>query len=554
MINYFKSVKQFMTLPQVQCSLLQTTSRNYQYILASRKLSLSAHSNCKNSKISHGSDVQQQNSKNESEAVIKKNEDVVMSEKEIIECLKQENSIYPYKTENEKLIQILKNDFIYTRNEFVQKLTGIKLGQCAPQFVPKETDCLIIGGGIVGLSIAYAIRSEFPYGMNVAVIDKNEFAPTTCTLASGTVIQQNFSEEIEIQMANYCIEFLRTFSRHTMMAQKDIFKVPFDPLGSLVLADEECGENVLNNFDWHKKYSIPSEYLTPDDIKKMFPWLKADDALFGILNNRNSGLINPNEVLTCMKCKLVNLGVDFINGEVLDYGANNNRIRRVVYKSLDNTYNSIDFSKCFIAGGTESLKLIDIINNMEDVIIKMKFPLEEKMIYEYCFYNPYGPGLNTPIVINTDGVYFRREGLSGLYVVGVPSVPANNDKENGIYEIFDSKVKPFLSTRFDCFKDLELRNGWVQKYTTNKANDIGIIGPHPTREELFFAIGFTKCGFLFGPAVGRGLMEYIMYDNYLTIDFRLYHPENLYLRQHLEAESKLRLKQIENSDRQYLSE
>ena len=48
----------------------------------------------------------------------------------------------------------------------------------------------------------------------------------------------------------------------------------------------------------------------------------------------------------------------------------------------------------------------------------MRLPVEPRKRYVYVVHCPDGPGLNCPMVIDPSGLYFRREGLAGLYLVG----------------------------------------------------------------------------------------------------------------------------------------
>jgi hypothetical protein len=38
--------------------------------------------------------------------------------------------------------------------------------------------------------------------------------------------------------------------------------------------------------------------------------------------------------------------------------------------------------------------------------------------YVYVYHCPSGPGISTPLTVDTTGTYFRREGLGGMYICG----------------------------------------------------------------------------------------------------------------------------------------
>ena len=60
--------------------------------------------------------------------------------------------------------------------------------------------------------------------------------------------------------------------------------------------------------------------------------------------------------------------------------------------------------------------LTDDADNPDD-IRSIRLPVEKRKRYVYAVHCPDGPGLNCPMVIDTTGLYFRREGLGGLYLV-----------------------------------------------------------------------------------------------------------------------------------------
>ena len=457
----------------------------------------------------------------------------------ILHRLKTGDHLYPYNSPAEKITQIFANSFKLEYKRAVNKLSGIKLGELEDDYFPRETDIVVVGGGIIGLSIAYALKQEFPNNIDIVVVDKNEEAPlNAANLGVGTLSQCQFEEEEELLMSKYCVEFLTSFERHTIMPSHEGFKIPFEPIGSLLLANNENSKKILQTCDTLKMHNIESNFLSANIMKQKFPWLNTENILFGISKNIYEGLFDPWLVLKGMKCKLINLGVKFVTAEVCDFGKKYEILDRVICKLPDNSYNSIQYGICVLANGTGSKNLIDVLNELEFMHLKIRYPLEERKRYEYCFHNPNGPGLDCPIIFDPEGVYFRREGLNGLYVAGVSSIENKSNEESGLYAVFENKIKPFLTNRIDGFKDLELRHGWIDSYDTNSANQLGMIGPHPLDSRLYFALGFTNQGLLYGPAIGRAIMELIFYSHYKTIDLSNFHPENLYRKLHLEASKK----------------
>ena len=60
--------------------------------------------------------------------------------------------------------------------------------------------------------------------------------------------------------------------------------------------------------------------------------------------------------------------------------------------------------------------LADDEDNPED-IRTIRLLVEKRKRYVYAVHCPDDSGINCPMVIDTTGLYFRREGLGGLYLV-----------------------------------------------------------------------------------------------------------------------------------------
>ena len=60
----------------------------------------------------------------------------------------------------------------------------------------------------------------------------------------------------------------------------------------------------------------------------------------------------------------------------------------------------------------------DDTDNPDDVRC-VRLPVEPRKRYVYVVHCPDGPGLDCPMLIDPSGLYFRREGLAGLYLVSL---------------------------------------------------------------------------------------------------------------------------------------
>jgi len=150
-------------------------------------------------------------------------------------------------------------------------------------------------------------------------------------------------------------------------------------------------------------------------------------------------------------------------------------------------------------------------------------PVEPRKRFVFTFHSPNGPGLNCPLVTDYNGVYFRREGLGGLYISGLSpeeheEPDDHHDLESINHDFFDNQIWPSLAKRVKSFEELKLRTAWAGHYDYNYVDHNLVIGSHPYFKNFLFANGSTGHGLQHSPAVGRAISELIMYGEYRTVD------------------------------------
>nr|VZI36311.1 unnamed protein product [Spirometra erinaceieuropaei] len=109
--------------------------------------------------------------------------------------------------------------------------------------VPKQTDVLVIGGGVIGWAVAYWIR--FLSRTTVTVVERDPTLSRSSSLLSLATLRTQFSEAENIQMSLFAAEFLREVEEYLRSSPEEMASVNFVPHGHLILADEK-GVEVLN--------------------------------------------------------------------------------------------------------------------------------------------------------------------------------------------------------------------------------------------------------------------------------------------------------------------
>lgn len=373
-------------------------------------------------------------------------------------------------------------------------------------------DVLIIGGGAMGSSIAYWLKHRARDGLNVVVVEKDPtYKEATTTLSVGGIRQQ-FSLVENIQMSLYGADFLRNIKEHL---GNDV-DVNFTPHGYLTLASGEGAEILKRNSRLQNELGARNELLTAKRLKEKFPWLNTDGIELGCHGLEKEGWFDPWLMLYALKKRAIEYGAHYLNGEVAGFEFRSQPdlivegvepgtykgVDRVIVKMPDGSVEPIRFGLCIIAAGAQSGKVAKMARIGEGPgVLSIPLPVEPRKRYVYAFEcnePSLGASLNTPLVIDPTQFYFRREGLSGCYIVS--KSPDSIEKEPSCenldvdYEYFDNEVWPLLAHRVPKFEDIKVKSAWAGFYEYNTYDENGIVGPHPYYHNLYIASGFSGHG------------------------------------------------------------
>src|SRR5579864_422636 len=151
-------------------------------------------------------------------------------------------------------------------------------------------DVVIIGGGIVGSSIAWHLTHAGC--KNVLVIERESSQGKGSTGKSMGGVRAQFSTPVNIQMSLYSIPFYARFEK--------VVGHPADyrPQGYLFLATKDSHLAYLrDNFERQKKLGLTTaRLLSADKICSMLPQLRSDDVLGGSFCSTD-GFVDPYSVM-----------------------------------------------------------------------------------------------------------------------------------------------------------------------------------------------------------------------------------------------------------------
>ena len=171
--------------------------------------------------------------------------------------------------------------------------------------VPRTASVVVIGGGVVGCSIAYhlALRGV----RDVVVLERETVGSGTTSKAAGG-IRAMWPEETEIR---FSLESIRVFERFTEEFGVD---PGYKKIGYLFLASDA---NDLHEFEskiplW-KSYGVDVRIVSPSDAQAIVPALRIDD-LIGAVWGPGEGMAGPAEVTNGFARRARELGAHIFEG------------------------------------------------------------------------------------------------------------------------------------------------------------------------------------------------------------------------------------------------
>ncbi|XP_012821381.1 FAD-dependent oxidoreductase domain-containing protein 1 isoform X1 [Xenopus tropicalis] len=405
---------------------------------------------------------------------------------------------------------------------------------------PERVDVVIVGGGVMGWSIAYWLKQKENRrgALRVVVVERDPTYSRASTVLSAGGIRQQFSRPENIHMSLFSAQFLRNINEHLGVVNEDHIDIQFNPSGYLFLASEEGATVMEENYNVQRECGAQVTLLSPHQLKKKFPWVNTNGVALASYGLENEGWFDPWTLLNAFRRKALSMGVYHCHGEVTDFSTTKREMMTAdgdpvtfsrighVTVLMPNSLESqnVECALVINAAGAWSSNVAELAGigiGPSDSLESVKLPVEPKKRYIFVVHCPDGPGLDCPLLIDSSGVYFRREGLGGNYIAGKsPTEEEEPDISNMEvdYDFFQQKVWPLLAHRVPAFESLKVKTAWAGYYDYNTYDQNGVVGMHPLVNNLFFATGFSGHGLQHSPAVGRAVAELIVDGSFQTID------------------------------------
>jgi len=342
--------------------------------------------------------------------------------------------------------------------------------------VHKNDPIVIIGGGIIGVSIAYFLRDT---DRSVVLLEKE-------SLGAGTT-----SESLANLGLNYPSPLsMRRFSRDHYFDLVDEESIGYEAIGGLIIKDTEAGfqelEKTAEDLD---ELGHETELLTPEEVRE-FGVDPPDNSK--TLHIPDKGYLDPSEIIRYWADGARNEGVKIRTGTAAqDVHVENGKIVGVETDS-----ETIRTGTVVNAAG----QWAPAINDLVDITLPLRHNYGPILVLEVK------EEISLPFVYLPNKQYFREEGPRSVFAGrrGVNYEGARR-RDPGharqVPESFYLDVQEQLETSILAVKDATVINEW-QGMRTITPDNLPIVGESAV-DGFYVACGASGKGITLAPAIGH---------------------------------------------------
>lgn len=350
----------------------------------------------------------------------------------------------------------------------------------------KGAEVVIIGGGIIGSSIAYYLAKG---GCRDVVILEREYPNWGATGRCGAGIRQQWGTEMNCRLAKGSVDLFQGLS-----AELD-YDIEFAQGGYLVLATSQAQlDQYRRNVVLQNSLGIPSKIVTPREAKEIVPLLRTD-GLPGAAYCPTDGHANPFKTNLAYLRAAQRLGVKLYKFTA----AQGIEVRKGEVQGVLTSQGKIETSKVVDAAGGYSAE-VGKLAGLEIPTFSQRHQIMVTEPMDWLF---------DPMVISfTSGLYCQQVPPGSILMgMGDPDEPPSH-KVSSSWQFLQKMAKEALKV-LPRLREVRVVRQWAGLY--NKTPDAQpILGEAKRVKGFYMAVGFSGHGFMISPMVGVTLAHLLM--------------------------------------------
>lgn len=366
--------------------------------------------------------------------------------------------------------------------------------------LPSTADCVIVGGGAVGCSLAYHLARG---GMRPLLLERNALGSGSTSRAAGGVRQQ-FSTEVNVRVGMLSRRMLERFPDE-IGATADLREI-----GYLFLAGTAAeAEQFRRNVEMQQRVGLADvRYLSVAEALELVPDVRGDD-LTGATFCPSDGIAGPNEVTLGYAQAARRHGATIVEScTVTAIERDTERVCAVVADGR-----RVATPLVMNCGGPYA----GVIGKLAGVDVPVK-PFRRHLFLTEAFQLSASPPMTVDFHTS---FYFHPEGDGLLLGMSDPAEPSSFDTDVA-WDFLEHLVE-HATWRVPSLASAAIKTGWAGLYEVTPDHQ-AIIGEAPTLAGFWLCCGFSGHGFMQAPAAGHLLAELVL-GRELEIDISAYAPD-----------------------------
>lgn len=367
----------------------------------------------------------------------------------------------------------------------------------------KTADVVIIGGGVMGTSIAYHLTQR---GAGRVVLLEKNYLGSGSSGKSSAIIRTHYSVDITARMA---LNSLHTFAHFGDLIGGH---AGFVQTGMVITAPERGAEQLRHKIDFLAGLGINTRLLSLDELRELHPGLHTDD-LAAAAYEPESGYADPSGTILAFATAARSRGAVIMQGTAVT----DILTARGTVEGVRTTSGEISSPVVICAAGPWARRVAGTVG--------VELPLKVTRHQILTVRRQGETAARHPVYADAvHATYFRPEG-EHLTLVG--SLADQEEPGEADPDRYNEKVDfPFIETYSDrlCRRVPVMRGsfaqgGWAGLYTeTPDAHPI--LDRFPDPAGLYVAVGFSGHGFKLSPTIGAMMAEFVTTGGCQAFDIR----------------------------------
>ena len=355
----------------------------------------------------------------------------------------------------------------------------------------ETADVVIVGGGIVGSSIAYHLTAAGC--RNVLVIERGTSLGKGSTGKSMGGVRAQFATPVNIQMSLYSIPFYAAFEETLG------YPCGYRAQGYLFMATRESHMNYLRaNLERQVALGLKTARLvSAGEIRRLYPQLRGDDIVGGSYCSTD-GFVDPYSAMNGFMSWAADHGARlWKNTAVTEI-----KVERARVTAVETTRGTVQTNTVVNAAGAWAAEIASQVGVELPVV-----PLRRMLVPT----EPFDQFPHTaPMIIDmTNGFHFRPESLGFLLAWNDPEETPGFKTE--FEPSFIEKVLTRAADRVPVFENVAVnpKRAWAGLYEVTPDHHC-ILGAVDEVRGFFLANGFSGHGVMHAPSTGKILSDLIL--------------------------------------------